>query len=167
MDGWLDGWTDGKQREFSRARNSHLGGDSGVDLVIIICIGKGIKGLNPGPEKTNEGESRRASQRRDHLSWTLKPKKRRESRFFLNRRISRYSTARKHPTHRTGWIGTVQRLKQEGVPPPPAPLSFSLLLGRPKSVHASESLHWLFTPPFLEGPQPFPPLAPSQPSGLR
>ena len=101
MDGWMDGWLDGWQaEEFSRAQNSHLGGDSGVDLVIIICIGKGIKGLNPGPEKTKEGESGRASQRRDHLSWTLKPKKRRrESRFFLNRRISRYSTDRKHPTH--------------------------------------------------------------------
>lgn len=39
-------------------------------------------------------------------------------------------------------------MKQDGAHPPPAPLLFSWFLGHSESVHASDSLHWLFL--FLE-----------------
>ena len=43
--------------------------------MVVVCIGKGIRGLNAGLEKPKEGESGRASQRRDHLSRGLKTEK--------------------------------------------------------------------------------------------
>lgn len=41
-------------------------------MVVAICICKGIRELNAGLEKSKEGESGTASQRRDHLGWGLK-----------------------------------------------------------------------------------------------
>ena len=68
------------------AQNSHMGRKSGVNIVISICTGKGIKGLNQGPEELKELESGRASQRRDHLSWALKPE--RKGRVFKDQQSS-------------------------------------------------------------------------------